>query len=457
MEFKMVAKTFKGLEEVLAKELIDLGANDVQIERRAVSFTGDKAMMYRANLCLRTASRVLKPILTFHAKDADEVYERVKRFDWSELMDINTTFAIDATVFSESFRHSGYVTYRVKDAIVDYFTEKSGKRPSVKVSSPDLMINVHIAGEDVTLSLDSSGESLHKRGWREATTEAPINEALAAGMLLMAGWQGQCDFYDPMCGSGTFLIEAAMIARGIAPGIYRQSFAFEKWRDFERDLFQDIYDDDSREREFCHHIYGSDASFYCTKVAEKNIAAAGLQKDVTVRMCRIQDLKPELPESGDTPKAMIVTNPPYGERIGTNANIQTLYREIGNVFKQRFADCIAWVISSNEDAMKCIGLKPSQKLPLLNGELECKFNSYELFRGDHKEFKTKVANGEIRRAPSSEFQHHKYKSHKRPERSQRPIRGAQAERTDRPSRPGRFNHTDRSSRPNRRTYGRNSN
>lgn len=421
----MLAKTFKGLEEVLAKELVDLGANDVQIERRAVSFVGDKALMYRANLELRTASRILKPILSFRAKDADEVYEKVKTLAWDTLLTADNTFAIDATVYSETFRHSGYVTYRVKDAIADYFNEKEGRRPSVKVSNPDVMINVHISGEDVTLSLDSSGESLHKRGWREATTEAPINEALAAGLLLLSGWHGQCDLYDPMCGSGTFLIEAAMIALGIAPGIYRSSFAFEKWPDFDAELFNDIYNDDSREKEFNFHIYGSDASFYCTKVAEKNVQSAGLNKYISVKMCRIQEFKPE------TQNAFLITNPPYGQRLGADADICTLYREIGNELKQQFAGSTAWVISSNEDAMKCIGLKPSRKIPILNGDLDCMFNQYELFSGEHKEYKKNLAEGKIEKREESEYQHHKYQSHRRsdggaPHRkfSRRPEEGA---------------------------------
>lgn len=403
----MIAKTFKGLEEVLAKELVDLGASDVQIERRAVSFKGNKAMMYKANLCLRTASRILKPILTFKAKDADEVYEKVKKLNWSELMTVDTTFAIDSTVFSETFRHSGYVTYRVKDAIADWWKENGGKRPSVKVSQPDMMINVHIAGEDVTLSLDSSGESLHKRGWRQATTEAPINEALAAGLLLMSGWQGQSDFYDPMCGSGTFLIEAAMIACGIAPGIYRQSFAFEKWPDFDAELFNELYNDDSAEREFTHHIYGSDASFFCVRATEKNIQSAGLSKYVSVRQCRIQDLQPE------AQNMHVMINPPYGERLKAGEDVMALYREMGDALKQRFAGSTAWVISSNEDAMKCIGLKPSKRIPMLNGDLECKFNCYEMFAGEHKEYKRDLAEGRIERKKQSEFTHHKYESHKR--------------------------------------------
>ena len=380
-EFKMIAKTFKGLEEVLAGELVELGANNVQLERRAVSFTGDKRLLYMANFFLRTASRVLVPILTFKAKDADEVYENVKAIDWSKYMTLQTGFQIDATVYSETFRHSRYVTYRVKDAIVDWWNEREGKRPNVKLSDPDLFLNVHIANETVTLSLDSSGESLHKRGYRVANTEAPINEALAAGMLLMAGWKGETDFYDPMCGSGTLLIEAALIAQNIAPGIFRKSFAFEKWADFDKDLFEDIYNDDSLERPFTHHIYGSDASFYAVQQALKNIKSAGQQRCIEVRQIRLQEIKRE-----EQKPALVMVNPPYGERLAQDKDVMRLYGDMGTTFKHQFAGSTAWVISSNEDALKCIGLKPSKRIKLLNGELECWFNKYELFAGERKEF-----------------------------------------------------------------------
>ncbi len=380
-EFKMIAKTFKGLEEVLAGELVELGANNVQLERRAVSFTGDKRLLYRANLCLRTASRVLVPITTFKAGDADAVYEQVKQIDWAQYMTLQTGFQIDATVYSDTFRHSRYVTYRVKDAIVDWWNEKEGKRPNVKLSNPDLSLNVHIANETVTLSLDSSGESLHKRGYRVANTEAPINEALAAGMLLMAGWKGETDFYDLMCGSGTLLIEAALIAQNIAPGIFRKGFAFEKWADFDKELFEDIYNDDSAERPFTHHIYGSDASFYAVQQALKNVKSAGQQRTIEVRQIRLQEIK----RDNQTP-ALIMVNPPYGERLAQDKDIMRLYADMGTAFKHQFTGSTAWVISSNEDALKCIGLKPSKRIKLLNGELECWFNQYELFAGERKTF-----------------------------------------------------------------------
>lgn len=380
----MLAKTFKGLEEVLAGELVELGANNVQIERRAVSFTGDKRLLYTANMCLRTASRVLVPIATFRAKDADAVYEHAKQIDWSQYMTLKTGFAIDATVYSDTFRHSQYVTYRVKDAIADYWMEREQKRPSVKLTSPDLSLNVHIAAETVTISLDSSGDSLHKRGYRVANTEAPINEALAAGMLLLAGWHGQGDFYDPMCGSGTLLIEAALIARNIAPGIYRKGFAFEKWADFDKDLFEDIYNDDSRERPFTHKIYGSDAGYYAVQTALKNIQSASLQHDIEVRQIRIEELRLA---DRDTNGALVMMNPPYGERLSQDKDVLRLYQDIGTALKHQFSGATAWIISSNEDALKCIGLKPSKRIRLMNGELECLFNQYELFQGEHKEWK----------------------------------------------------------------------
>ena len=385
--YSMLAKTFKGLEPVLAQELIELGANEVQMGRRAVSFQGGKALLYRANLCLRTASRVLViikneklKIKNERTKPEDMLYETVKAIDWSRYMTVDTTFSIDATVYSETFRNSRFVTYRVKDAVADYWSEKEGRRPNVKVTNPDLYIQVHIANEEVTVCLDSSGESLHKRGYRVANTEAPINEALAAGMLLIAGWKGQSDFYDPMCGSGTLPIEAALIARNIAPGIFRKEFAFEKWRDFDPDLWSDIYNDDSAEREFTHTIYGSDASYYAIQQATKNVKAAGVTRDVLLKQIRLEELRVESLEFR-AEGALVMINPPYGERLKSNKEMEDLYGAIGTALKHQFTGATAWIISSNEAAMKCIGLKPSKKLRLLNGELDCQFNKYELFSG----------------------------------------------------------------------------
>ena len=380
----MLAKTFKGLEEVLAKELVELGANNIQIERRAVSFTGDKRMLYTANFCLRTASRILVPIAQFKAKNTDDIYNHVKQIDWAQYMTTQTTFLIDSTVYSDFFRHSQFVTYRVKDAIVDWWMEHKGVRPNVQLTQPDIYLNVHIGGDTVTVSLDSSGKSLHKRGYRVANTQAPINEALAAGMLLLAGWKGQSDFYDPMCGSGTLLIEAALIARNIAPGIYRKGFAFEKWANFDADLFEDIYSDDSRERDFNHKIYGSDAGFYAIQAATKNIQSANLQRDIEIKQIRIEELR--LADK-DTDGALIMINPPYGERLSQDKNVLRLYQDMGTALKHQFSGATAWIISSNDEALKCIGLRPAKRIRLVNGDLECWFNKYELFKGDRKTWK----------------------------------------------------------------------
>lgn len=392
--YRMVAKTFKGLEEVLAQELIELGADEVQIERRAVSFKGDKDLLYRANFCLRTALRVLVKLKVEKIrglelrgnkkKPEEQIYEIVKTIDWMQYMTVDNTFAIDATVYSELFHNSLFVTYRVKDAIVDYWNEKAGKRPNVNTENPDIRVNLHVGNDQVTISLDSSGESLHKRGYRVATTEAPISEVLAAGMLKMAGWKGQSDFYDPMCGSGTLLIEAALMARNIAPGVFRKEFAFERWPDFDPDLWSDIYNDDSREREFTHKIYGSDASFYAIRQATKNVKAAGVANDIELKQVRMEEMKP-LISNPLTSHPLVIINPPYGERLASNKDMELLYGKMGTALKHQFTGATAWIISSNEAAMKCIGLKPSKKIRLLNGELDCQFNKYELFQGKRNE------------------------------------------------------------------------
>lgn len=378
--FEMIAKTFQGLEEVLAQELTSLGADEIQIGRRMVSFRGDKEMMYKANFCLRTAIRILKPIKHFTAKDADEVYEEIKAIRWEDYLDTDKTFAVDAVVFSEEFRHSKFVSYKVKDAIVDYFREQNGKRPSVRINKPDVLLNIHIAETRCTLSLDSSGESLHRRGYRQEAVEAPLNEVLAAGMILMTGWHGECDLIDPMCGSGTIPIEAALIARNIAPGVFRKEFAFEKWVDFDQELFDKIYNDDSQERDFEHKIYGYDNNPKANEIATHNIKAAGVSKDVVLKLQPFQQF--EQPQE----KSVIITNPPYGERISTN-DLLGLYAMIGERLKHAFTDNTAWILSYREECFDQIGLKATAKIPLFNGALECEFRKYEIFDGKYKEFK----------------------------------------------------------------------
>ncbi len=378
--FEMIAKTFQGLEEVLAQELTTLGASDIQIGRRMVAFTGDKEMMYKANFCLRTAIRILKPIKKFSAKNADEVYDEIKSIHWEDFLKIDQTIAIDAVVFSEEFRHSKFVSYKVKDAIVDYFREKTGKRPSVRINNPDVLLNIHIAQTECTLSLDSSGESLHRRGYRQEAVEAPLNEVLAAGMILLTGWHGECDLIDPMCGSGTIPIEAALIAKNIAPGVFRKEFAFEKWNDFDRDLFDTIYNDDSQEREFNHRIYGYDNNPKANEIAIHNVKAAGVSKEIVLKVQPFQAFQQP------TEKSFIITNPPYGERISTN-DLLGLYQMIGERLKHAFAGNTAWVLSYREECFDQIGLKPTEKVPLFNGALDCEFRKYEIFEGKYKEFK----------------------------------------------------------------------
>ncbi len=379
-EFELIAKTFMGLEPVLARELTDLGANNVKIGRRMVTFSGDKEMMYRANFQLHTAIRVLKPIKHFRALSAEDVYEGVKSVDWSEYLSLEKTFAVDSVVFSDEFRHSKFVAYKVKDAIVDQFREKTGKRPNISITNPDTRLHIHIADDRCTLSLDSSGESLHRRGYRQESVEAPLNEVLAAGMILMTGWHGECDFIDPMCGSGTLLIEAALIAHNMAPGLFRKEFAFEKWPDFDSELFDSIYNDDSKERPFAHHIYGYDIDIKAVNTARLNARAAGLTKDITIAE---QDFKNFLQPKE---RSIIVTNPPYGERIST-PNLMATYKMIGERFKHQFIGNDAWVLSYREECFEQIGLKPSIKIPLYNGSLECEFRRYQMFDGKMRVFR----------------------------------------------------------------------
>ncbi|MCR5579107.1 MAG: N-6 DNA methylase [Prevotella sp.] len=378
--FELIAKTFMGLEPVLAKELTQLGANDIQIGRRMVSFTGNKELMYRANFQLHTAIRILKPIRHFKAKSADDVYEEIKKIDWTDYLGSEKTFAVDAVVFSEEFRHSKFVSYKVKDAIVDQFREKTGKRPNISIANPDIRLHIHIAEDQCTLCLDSSGESLHRRGYRQESVEAPLNEVLAAGMILMSGWQGDTDFIDPMCGSGTLLIEAALIAKNMAPGLFRKEYAFEKWPDFDADLFDEIYNDDSQEREFKYHLYGYDIDMKAVNTARMNVKAAGLSADITIEQQDFKDFTQ--PQN----KSIIITNPPYGERISTPDLLGT-YRMIGERLKHQFKGNDAWILSYREECFEQIGLKPSIKIPLYNGSLECEFRRYQMFDGKLKDFR----------------------------------------------------------------------
>lgn len=378
--FELIAKTFQGLEEVLAQELIELGANDVQIGRRMVSFSGNQEMMYRANFCLRTAVRILKPISHFRARNADEVYKAVKEIEWKDILDLDTSFVVDTTVYSTEFRNSKFVAYKVKDAIVDYFMEREGKRPNISVANPDLRLNIHIAEDNCTLSLDSSGESLHLRGYRTATVEAPINEVLAAALIKISGWKFDCDLIDPFCGSGTILVEAALMARNIYPGVFRQKFGFENWKDFNPELLSSIFEDDSNERTFEHRIVGSDINLRAVEAALANAKAAGVADLITVEQREIRDFKkPEMP-------AVLITNPPYGERLRPE-DLSDIYRTLGEKLKREFQGGEAWIISSREELFDSMRLRPSFKVPLQNGSLDCELRKYVTFEGKLDNFR----------------------------------------------------------------------
>ena len=394
-----------GLEAVLAQELTQLGANNIQIGRRMVAFTGNQEMMYRANFQLRTAIRILKPIAHFKARSAEDMYDEVRKIDWSQYIEHGKTFSVDSVVYSEEFRNSRFVTYKVKDAIVDQFREATGTRPNISVSNPDIRLNIHIAEDQATLSLDSSGESLHRRGYRQESVEAPLNEVLAAGMILMSGWKADTDFIDPMCGSGTLLIEAALIARNINPGVFRKAFAFEKWPDFNQELFDTIYNDDSQERDFAHHIYGYDVDMKAVNTARLNVKAAGLSQTITVEQQDFKDFKKP------AEKSIIMTNPPYGERISTPDLLGT-YKMIGERLKHEFGGNEAWILSYREECFEQIGLKPSIKIPLYTGSLQCEFRKYALFDGKMKTFRAEGGVVKSEREKREMAQKHRFKKNR---------------------------------------------
>ena len=351
---------------------------------------------------MHTAIRILKPIRHFKANSADDVYNEVQTIDWGEYIPEGKTFSVDSVVYSEEFRNSRFVTYKVKDAIVDQFRQKTGTRPNISITNPDIRLHIHIAEDKATLCLDSSGESLHRRGYRQESVEAPLNEVLAAGMILMSGWKGETDFIDPMCGSGTLLIEAALIARNISPGVFRKEFAFEKWPDFDQELFDTIYNDDSQEREFEHHIYGYDIDMKAVNTARLNVRAAGLTKDITVDPQDFKDF------TQPAEKSIIITNPPYGERIST-PNLLATYKMIGERLKHAFTGNDAWILSYREECFEQIGLKPSIKIPVFNGSLECEFRKYSMFDGKFKEFRSEGGIVKTEKDKAEMAQKHRFK------------------------------------------------
>ena len=381
-KFKMVAKTMVNLEEVLADELRSLGAENINVITRAVEFEGDMRLLYRVNYCCRTALAILKPFAEFDANDDQELYDQVYKLRWEKILDVDCTFMIDSTTSGEVFTHSYYAALKTKDAIVDRFRRNFGKRPSIDTENPDYKFNLHIRDNHVTLLMNSSGDSLHKRGYRQGVGVAPINEVLAAGLLRLAGWNCDCNFYDPMCGSGTMLIEAAMMANNIPAQYYRGNrFGFMRWKEFNLGEWKSVKAEEDRKIgsiDFEGEIWGNDIDPQVIEQCEKNLEFAKLHHDV---MLHIGDFADQEPPEG---KTLIVTNPPYGERIKVE-DLNAMYEKLGDTFKQKYGkDCEVWLITSDFEAMKHIGLHPSKKIAVQNGSLDCRFLKFELYEGSKK-------------------------------------------------------------------------
>ena len=384
--FKMVAKTLFGFEELLAKELKQLGAQAVTIGVRHVSFVGDKGFMYKANLGLRTAIKILKPIAKFKVINENDLYNKVKAIAWENYLKSDGSLAVGATLNGDTFTHSQYVSLKTKDAIVDRFRDQTGERPNVDLRFPDLKIDIHIDRHFCTVSLDSSGESLHKRGYKIATNIAPINEVLAAGLIMLSGWDGQSDFMDPMCGSGTVLIEAAMIACNIPPNLMRNEFGFERWEDWDVDLFEKIEESLlSKTRDFHHKIMGFDKSPSAVEKATQNVENAKLEDFIYIKH---EDFFKT--QKGGEEHLHMVFNPPYGERL--DIEMETFYSSIGSTLKHKYPGTHAWMISSNLEALKHVGLRPSRKIKLYNAKLEARFSKYEMYAGTKKTHKLEAKN-----------------------------------------------------------------
>ena len=374
--FYMLAKTMFGLEDILAEELRKLGAQDVKPINRAVSFKGDKGFMYKANLNLRTALRILKPISHFQAHNEKELYHKLCEINWTNLFNLDSTFATHATTHSEAFKHSKYASLIMKDAIADTFRKKLGKRPNVDPKMPDISINLHIAKHTCTISLDSSGGSLHKRGYKLDTVTAPINEVLAAGLILLSGWNKISDFHDPMCGSGTLLIEAALIAYNIPANIFRQRFGFENWKDFDEELWETIKEASlDKEKDYNGKITGSDNFQKAVRISRENIDNALMYGNIKIT-------NTDFFEKEINPETFVIFNPPYGERMPIEAD--NFYDKIGTTLKHNYEGCTVWLISSDIENMKFIGLRPDKKIKLMNGDLECSFRKYQVYRGSKK-------------------------------------------------------------------------
>ncbi|MGA2406490.1 MAG: class I SAM-dependent RNA methyltransferase [Bacteroidales bacterium] len=379
---KLVAKTLYGLEKVLAEELTSLGAADIQPVNRAVLFDGDMSLLYKVNYCARTALSVLMPIADFRIRSKDDLYRGGLKIEWDRFMDTDDTFSIVPVINSPHFSHTGYAGLLLKDAIADSFRNKTGRRPSVDTSNPGILINLHISNNLVTISVDSSVVSLFKRGYRQEQANAPLNEVLAAGIILLSGWKVSAALVDPMCGSGTIPIEAGLIACKIPPGKFRQFFGFQRWKDYNDDLFEEIkLECNSQIGLSPVKISGSDISEQTLQYAKANVARAGLSDVITLEMSDFKDLK-----SIDDHEYVFL-NPPYGQRIQPE-EIDRLYGMIGTILKHNFTGTTAWLITSNKESLKHIGLKPKEKHILFNGALECVLLKYEIYQGTKKQEKS---------------------------------------------------------------------
>jgi putative N6-adenine-specific DNA methylase len=374
--FEMVAKTLFGMEEVLAAELSELNALNIRILNRAVSFNGDKKLMYRANYNLRLALNILVPIGESVLNGEKDLYPYVRSIPWEKYMSVDDTLAIDVALKSDLFSHSQFVAQKTKDAIVDQFRDKYGRRPSVDLEFPSLRINVFLSDRRITLSIDSSGNPLYRRGYRFRQGQAPLNEVLAAGMVKMTGWTSHVPFVDFMCGSGTIPVEAAMMAAKIPPGSLGRPYGFQKWKDYDIDLFREIEKESTIEKQAIR-IYASDISPDAVRLATSHARNARVLNSISFKTC---DFNEVTPPAGP---GIVLINPPYGERI-VPENINELYGLIGTKFKRSFEGYTAWIFSGNYEAMKHVGLRPFRKIPLFNGQLECRLNGFALYAGSKK-------------------------------------------------------------------------
>ena len=382
---EFIAKTLFGLEETLAEELRNLGASGVKTYNRAVGFTGEKKLLYRANYQLRTALKILVPLGEAQINSETDLYNYIRSIQWDKFMSVNDTLAVEVAMNTDIFKHSQYIAQKIKDAVVDQFRDKYGSRPSVDLEKPTLRINAYISNRTIKLSRDSSGDSLHRRGYRQKQGPAPMNEVLAAGLVRLTGWNGTDPFVDFMCGSGTIAIEAAMLACHIPPGELRSDYGFQKWKDYDQSIFNEIVNENKGNPPTQNAlVFASDIAPDAVRLAIRHAQNAGVMKMINFQTCHFMDLIP--PPS----RGVIVINPPYGERI-VQQNLNDLYSQIGDKFKKSFAGFEAWIISSNAEAVKHIGLRPSKKIPIYNGQLECRFNRYSLYQGSKKPYKSDIS------------------------------------------------------------------